>query len=314
MCEFLSTAPNFVPVEKTKDQPMWGSCQSRFRVKLDASLILKVYPFDRQSANIVIESKTHETNELVWVAAANTTASIIPPAGVTGVAGWLIKGSSVTSSTHDYPTFGESYDQLLISLSLQRNSDYFVTRYVWGVTFLVAMGLLVLLVPGNEPDRLGFVQSSFLGVVSWQFILVASTPNMGYSTRLDDFFVVAMAIIFVAFAWNSFRVGFFDWFEVPSPQAQPDLSVTKKLQDDNAADDDSKVDALGAGQWARGRAAVVPEQTPPPRKRRSLLDVLCCGDTSLHWRADTAVGIVLSLIFAVATASLFSQPAMDAAK
>ena len=48
------------------------------------------------------------------------------------------------------------------------------------------MALLVLFVPGDEPDRLGFVQSSFLGIVSWQFILVSSTPVTGYNTKLDN--------------------------------------------------------------------------------------------------------------------------------
>ena len=313
-CEFTPTAPAYVPVEKTTGKSMWGSCQSRARVELDASLVLKVYPFDRQNADVVIESVDYTSDQLVWEASADTTTSIIPPTGVTGIAGWVIKGTSVLSSTHEYTTFGESYNQLTISLTLQRNADYFVARYVWGVTFLVAMGLLVLLVPGNEPDRLGFVQSSFLGIVSWQFILVASTPNMGYSTRLDEFFIVAMAIIFVAFAWNSFRIGFFEWFESPPAptQALSDLDAGKKPEDGDVADG-SKGDALGTGQWTRSRAAVVPEQAPP-KKRHALLDVLCCGDTTLHWRADTAVGVGLSLIFAIATASLFSQPAMDAAK
>ena len=318
-CEFTLIPPTFVPAAQQAGQLMWGSCQSRFRVELDATLLLKVYPYDRQSANVIVESTAYGSSELVWVAAAGTTTSIIPPSGVTGIAGWVIKGASVSSMTHEYPLFGESYDQLTISLVLQRNPDYFVARYVWGVTFLVAMGLLVLLVPGNEPDRLGFVQSSFLGIVSWQFILVASTPNMGYSTRLDEFFIVAMAIVFAAYAWNSFRIAFFDLLEAPPTQALPDSDsegVTKKEGGTAKQEDD---EALGAKQWTRSRAVVAPEQPPPPQKRnwrliRSLLNVLCCGDTTLHWRADTTVGIGLALAFAIATASLFSQPAMDAYK
>lgn len=60
----------------------------------------------------------------------------------------------------------------------------------------MSMALLVLFVPGHEPDRLGFVQSSFLGIVSWQFILVSSTPVTGYNTKLDNFMLIAMVTVF----------------------------------------------------------------------------------------------------------------------
>ena len=309
-CEFTPDAPAYVAAADRVGKPMWGECTSRFRVTLDATLTLKMYPYDRQTASVVIESTDYESDVIKWVAAAGSTASIIPPSGVSGIAGWVIMGTSVSSTEHDYPLFSETFNQLAINLVLQRNPDYFVTRYVWGVTFLVAMGLLVLLVPGDQPDRLGFVQSSFLGIVSWQFILVVSTPNMGYSTRLDEFFIVAMAIVFAAYVWNSFRIAFFDMLEAPPPtqrDADSDAGATKK---EDAAE-------VGAGQWTRSRAVVAPEEAPPPQKWRLLrafLNVICCGNTTLHWRADTTVGIVLALAFAIATASLFSQPAMDAYK
>ena len=75
----------------------------------------------------------------------------------------------------------------------------------------MAMALLVLFVPGDEPDRLGFVQSSFLGIVSWQFILVSGTPVTGYNTKLDNFMLIAMVVVFLAYFWNSLRIGFYDW-------------------------------------------------------------------------------------------------------
>ena len=140
---------------------------------------------------------------------------------------------------HYYPTFEATYSTLTYWLLLERVPEYFIVsfsflqpqrypslspflfsicvnvalispsyppishsqnRYIWGVVFLVSMALLVLVVPGHEPDRLGFVQSSFLGIVSWQFILVSSTPVTGYNTKLDNFMLIAMVTVFAVCA------------------------------------------------------------------------------------------------------------------
>ena len=90
------------------------------------------------------------------------------------------------------------------------------------------MALMVLFVPGDEPDRLGFVQSSFLGIVSWQFILVSSTPVTGYNTKLDNFMLIAMVTVFSVCASMLFpplecsacietMAPFFNSFKYPSP-------------------------------------------------------------------------------------------------
>ncbi len=40
-----------------------------------------------------------------------------------------------------------------------------------------------------------FSQAAFLGVVSWQFILVTTLPPLGYNTRLDDFTMLSLFVI-----------------------------------------------------------------------------------------------------------------------
>ena len=183
----------------------WCSCQSRPQVTLDAELLLKAFPFDLQSANIIIESSKHEASGVIWVPVASSAKGLLPPSGNEGVSGWNITSTKAETYMHDYTLFGETYHALKFSLRLARIPDYYIPRYVWGVVFLVAMALLTLFVPGSEPDRefvarppsdgptciiilltqptpmtgLGFVQSSFLGIVSWQFILVSSTPVTG---------------------------------------------------------------------------------------------------------------------------------------
>ncbi len=180
----------------------WIMCSTRSRVVLDAELLLKAFPWDVQVASVIVESKQWDVDHVEWVPAASIAQGMYPPDGPSGVTGWNIVASWSAVSPHLYPALGETYGALKAALRLQRIPDYYVTRYIWGVVFLVGMALLVLLVPGDAPDRLGFVQSSFLGIVSWQFILVSSTPVTGYNTKLDNFMVLAMSIVFVCYAWN----------------------------------------------------------------------------------------------------------------
>jgi hypothetical protein len=168
---------------------IWVIAQMRTQATVNAVLILKRYPFDTQLLSVQIESSTSQAFDVVFIPTPGCGAGFKPRGGIDG---WNITDSSAVSSLHVYATFGETFSQLTLSLGVTRLSEPLVQRYVWGVTFLVAMGVLVLCVRADEPDRLGFVQSSFLGIVSWQFILVSSTPNLGYSTRLDIFMMVAM--------------------------------------------------------------------------------------------------------------------------
>ena len=213
--------PVFMEKEVTSPKGVWSLCQVRRQVTLDADLLLKDFPFDTQNANIIIESLDKVEDQMHYLLVKGIEDGLIPPQGRDGVSGWTILDTQATTSSHSYSMFGEVYSQLKLSLVLQRQPAYYVTRYVWGVVFLVAMALLVLFVPGDVPDRLGFVQSSFLGIVSWQFILVTSAPVTGYNTRLDNFMVVSMVVVFIAYVWNSVRTA----LARPHPIAPPYLLV-----------------------------------------------------------------------------------------
>jgi hypothetical protein len=197
--------PYFLAHELTSPTGIWSLCQVRHQVTLDADLLLRDFPFDTQNANIIIESFDKVEAQMHYYLVKGTELGLLPPQGINSISGWTIVETKANTASHNYDMFGETYHQIKLTLVLQRQPAYYITRYVWGVVFLVAMALLVLFVPGDVPDRLGFVQSSFLGIVSWQFILVTSAPVTGYNTRLDDFMVVSMVIVFIAYVWNAVR-------------------------------------------------------------------------------------------------------------
>ena len=205
-CSFSEGAPYFMQKEvRTPEEGMWSLCQIRQQVTLDTELQLHDFPFDVQNAEIVLESFSMLVDAMTFRPVKGIEQGLLPKEGPGAVSGWSIIGLSVATYPHTYDTLEETYHQLRLTLLVQRQADYYVTRYVWGTVFLVAMALLVLFVPGDVPDRLGFVQSSFLGIVSWQFILVSSAPVTGYNTRLDNFMLVSMVIVFMTYVYNSVR-------------------------------------------------------------------------------------------------------------
>ncbi len=120
----------------TERSGTWCSCMSRPQVTLDAELLLKAFPWDAQSADIIIESKKWQNDTLTWVPVASTVPGLYPPGGASGVSGWNISATGVTHYIQPYPSLNETYSALKLSLRLVRIPDYYITRYVWGVTFL----------------------------------------------------------------------------------------------------------------------------------------------------------------------------------
>jgi hypothetical protein len=202
-CSFGEGPPKFMASDVPTSDGIWSLCQIRHQVTLDAQLLLYDFPFDTQYADITIESFSMQEDQMHFRPVKGIEGGLLPKEGSQAVSGWTIVSSTVTTSAHSYDTFEEVYDQLKLTLELTRLPDYYITRYVWGVVFLVAMALLVLFVPGDCPDRLGFVQASFFGIVSWQFILVESAPVTGYNTKLDNFMLISMVVVFITYVWNS---------------------------------------------------------------------------------------------------------------
>lgn len=202
-CLFAPGSPKFTKLNT--DEGMWAVCQTRHQPFLDAEVLLLDFPFDHQNANIEIESFMWGSNILKFVAAPSLQAGIMPPGGNMAVSGWKIRSTDVITRDHEYKLFGETYHQIVLVLALQRLPDYYVSRYVWGAVFLVAMCFLSLCIPSEEADRSALALGSFLGIVAWEFILVTGLPPTGYNTRLDDFMVISLVCVLILYAWNAVR-------------------------------------------------------------------------------------------------------------
>lgn len=234
------------------------------RLRIDASSLLDLahFPFDNQVSGLFFESTKWQSSDLVWVPTSSCTNGLVPPetAGKHDpIDGWDVISKSAKTSDFEYTQLGETYSRLSAEFSIRRQSAYYVNRYVFGCGLLVTMALLVLCLRGDEPDRLGFVQSSFLGLVSWQFILVSSVPPLGYSTSLDLFMMFSIFTVFIAFFWNGIRMGYFKTLEHASGRTD----ALGEIRGGGPKSDDTE-DALAVSNPMNTSSLSSPPPPPPP--------------------------------------------------
>ena len=174
-----------------------------------ADLQLVEFPFDRQNASILMESSAYKSSELVWRLPDN----IMDGLNEIEVGGWDNAGVNIQVINYTYPALEEDYSRLIISKLLIRQYGYYLSRVFSNVIILVIMAFAVAFVRATEPDRLGFVQACFLGVVSWLFVLNAEVPKVGYLTRLDAFTQTSFAVIFAQYLYHAIHWGYFKTYD-----------------------------------------------------------------------------------------------------
>jgi hypothetical protein len=173
-------------------------------------MALHAYPFDSQVFPIVLQAQDFDASEVRLVASAVNMKSLLPEANIDG---WEVVRSDVAHLTKEYIYSEESMSRVVLSVHVRRHSGQLVNRYVVGVSLLVFMAIFAVTLEPNNPNRQTMQQSSFLGVVAWQYVLVSSTPDMGYLTSLDKFFMVSFGHIFATFAYCSVKHGYAYWLD-----------------------------------------------------------------------------------------------------
>ena len=307
----------------------WVLGQSRQKAILTAKLNLEAFPYDKQETGIILESTTWESRDLKWVSVAAAKVGILPQGDVDeAIGGWTLMGSVMTSSDKEYAAFDQVYSRLELSIKIDRQSYYYTSRFVFGIGILVVMAILVLFMVGEEPDRLGFVQSSFLGVISFEFILVLILPPLGYNTRIDDFVMLSFGVIFVVYIYNAVRVGYFKTLENLSGRTESGgggqaavapTSGSGSKGVDSAAATENPMHGQHSGAAATAAAATAAakndsegaarEKSNDLRKIFTVKRVSCCWagsweELNPHRKLDFIFGAGMSIIYVIATTAI----------
>jgi hypothetical protein len=278
-----------------------GFC--RQRLTMAAKMSLRSYPFDRQNLTLVFQAQNFGSRDVRLVASPINLKSMLP---TTAINGWEIKRTTIEHYSKDYVYSEENFAAVTLTIAVERASGQLLSRYVLGVSFLVLMAFLAITLAPNEPNRQTMQQASFLGVVAWQYVLVSSTPSMGYLTSLDTFFLVAFGHIFAAFAYCSIKYGYTATID--------DLVRNNEAHAARAGKKALHMGAVALGADADAAAAQQPEDLPPATPTLvAWARAICRGlpayvsgggwaALNLHQRLDLVVMAVLSVTYCVSAA------------
>ena len=178
----------------------WVTATDRLFVELTADFLMHGFPFDWHDVGLHLESRAAHFKDLRWVPCSSLQRALLPPSEV---AGWTVLGVGTTVSDRYHPIDDTFFSHLHTYVRLVRQPGIYNLRFTLGSSLLTLMAFFTLFIKPDEPDRLGFANACFLGIVSWQFILVSSTPALGYPTRMDVFLVVSLVFIAAVYVWNA---------------------------------------------------------------------------------------------------------------
>lgn len=192
-----------LPANADRTTGMYIVGQGRLAGSFLAQQILSDFPFDTQSAMVLLESTTWDSSSMRWIPAADATQGLLPPGFI--IEGWSTApgAASTTVSEYVYTSLAQTYSRLRLNVKCTRIPDFYMSRFVTNVTLIVLMALLALLQPSDFPTRMAVSQLAFGGIVSFLFVLSNTVPPLPYATRLDRYFSTSFFIVFFVYVYNA---------------------------------------------------------------------------------------------------------------
>lgn len=186
----------------------WLVGSARAHATLAVHVDLREFPFDAQNIQIFIEDVTAVSSIIIFRAAPTLVPGLVPvgESWLTAIDGWSINSLGAATEDSYYAAFDETYSRLATSTRVQRQGSYWTTRIVLGVALFELMAIWTQALASSEPARQVVTITCFLGMVSWEFVLVLSMPPLGYNTRIDDFMTMSFLVVFVFYSVQSLHL------------------------------------------------------------------------------------------------------------
>ena len=182
------TGPNsWVHDSRTSSEPAnatWVMGVARAHVSLSAEVDLHEFPLDEQRVEIIIESANWPMSNVEFRAVPSLKEGVLVEGttATTAVRGWNVERISIEEGEHYYPTFDQTYSRLSVSTVMARQSYFWTSRVVLGVVLFVTMSIWALALPNEAGgERMLNIITVFLGMVSWEFVIVLESPQLGYN-------------------------------------------------------------------------------------------------------------------------------------
>ena len=173
----------------------WVLYEQRFYGTFSQDYNLVDFPYDQQNLAIKIESAQFDESQLKFYF-TEQQASLLLPGGFS-VTEWDLRIPNAASLvlTHSYSLFG-NYSRAVLAIQIQRQTYYYVQKYVVIIIFMVLLDLLCFALNVDCSDRMMGTVTIFLAFVLFLFSNSQSLPKISYLTRLDQFLGISMIFVF----------------------------------------------------------------------------------------------------------------------
>lgn len=156
---------------------------------------LRDFPFDHQAFKFAFGSLRDSADEVVFVAEDAASWLTENP----NLEGWRLEGISLGSERRHFAQVGRDISVLTLTISAQRDTDYYLFRVLLLLLVVVAMSWVVFWVPPEKYEfQIGLGATSMLTAIAFNLSIGGSLPRLGYLTTLDKIVIAAIAMIFLA--------------------------------------------------------------------------------------------------------------------
>ena len=172
--------------------------------KFNAKLPLERYPFDTQDLVVILEDKSKDESQLVYVPDDDPIAL---SKDIT-IPGWDIGEPSLEVVSNQYPTnFGDpqlddvSYSRVVIALPVTRPAGTYSLKLLLPMLLVALTALLGLSVhPQYVEGRIGIGITALLTLVALQLTSDSGLPDVNYLILLDKLYILSYVFVVATMA------------------------------------------------------------------------------------------------------------------
>lgn len=165
-----------------------------YRGSFSQSFDLRDFPFDHQQFEITFTSPGNRPSEVVLKAHPDHPSGINP---LFTLPDWKIDGWSSEAFLYRFNEQSPGRYVFRIMVDANRSASYFVFKIIIPLIIIMGMSWLVYWIhPSNVEAQIGMGATSMLTLIAFQFSIDQLLPQIPYLTRLDQFILLSMIMVF----------------------------------------------------------------------------------------------------------------------
>lgn len=170
-------------------------CGQRFHGLVTSPLNLRRFPFDQQTLHIQIMSFVFSPDEVQFVVNHHLTGR----AEALSLPNWSTNSPIAHTGSRHIAQLNQSFVCFDYEFQVKRYTAYYLTRVILPLVLIVSMSYGVFWFPPEQVmPQITISVTAILSLITYEFTLQQSLPQVPYLTVLDKFVIGAMVLVFLA--------------------------------------------------------------------------------------------------------------------